>query len=87
MKKLADHFLCIRQKIRPGLPLTETIKRQYQEYAEQGKIDLSEEIAAKKINGTFSPRTCKIEFESKGRDGIPDGVCRPPNYDLTLCEY
>ncbi len=86
-EKLAEHFLCIRKKKNPTFPINDSIKRQYQEYAEQAKIYLSEEIYAQQTAGTFAPATCKIEFQSKGRNGMPDSVCVPPDYDLTLCEY
>ena len=86
-EKLAEHFLSIRKQEHSTLPITDSIKRQYQEYAEQTKIDLSDEIYAQQTAGTFDPKKCKIAFQSRGRDGMPDGVCMPPNYDLTLCEY
>lgn len=86
-EKLAEHFLCIRNKRNPTSFINASIKRQYQEYAEQAKIDLSEEIYAQQIARTFDPKTCKIEFRSQGRNGMPDRVCEPPDYDLTLCEY
>ena len=86
-KKLAEHFLCIRKKKHPTFPINNSIERQYQEYAEQAKINLSEEIYAQQTARTFDPKKCKIAFQSRGRDGMPDGVCVPPDYDLTLCEY
>ena len=86
-EKLAEHFLCIRKKKNPTFPINDSIERQYQEYAEQAKIYLSEEIYAQQTARTFDPKKCKIAFQSRGRDGMPDGVCEPPNYDLTLCEY
>ena len=86
-EKLAEHFLCIRGHLHPNFPITKTIERQYQEYAEQAKIDLSQEISAQKTARTFDPKTCKIAFQSRGWDEMPDGVCAPPHYDLTLCKY
>ena len=86
-EKLAEHFLGIRKRINPTFPIMASIERQYQEYAEQAKIDLSEEIYNQKAAGTFDPKKCKIAFQSRGRGGMPNGVCDPPNYDLTLFEY
>lgn len=86
-EKLAEHFLCIRKKKNPTFSINDSIERQYQEYAEQAKIYLSEEIYAQQTAGAFDPKKCKIEFRSQGRDGRPDDVCVPPDYDLTVCEY
>ena len=84
---LAKHFLDIYEKITGIPPIASSIERQFQEYAEQAKIDLSHEIFARRTASSFDPKKCKIAFWSQGSDGTSDKICKPPDYDLTLCEY
>ncbi len=83
---LSKHFLKIRKDRFPAAP-TPTIKRQYQEYAEQAKIELSEDVYAHISARTFNPARYELKFSSKGRDRTLDGVCDSPAYNLTLCRY
>ncbi|MDE0018871.1 MAG: Hsp70 family protein [Candidatus Poribacteria bacterium] len=83
-KLLAKYFLDIHEKGRGGLTNRKQLKPQFQEYAEEAKINLSTHIEMNKLHGVFNPRTTQIGFTSLNRFRRPDGVF---NYNLTLCEY
>ena len=83
-QKLADRFLEVYQDRVPNNfddSQMDMLKSEFQEYAEQAKIDLSSEIENSKLIGHFDPESVKIEiikvpFENQVFE-----------YDLTLSEY
>ncbi len=83
-QKLADRFLEVYEDRIPNNfddSQMDMLKSEFQEYAEQAKIDLSSEIENSKLIGHFDPESVKIEiikvpFENQVFE-----------YDLTLSEY
>ena len=83
-QKLADRFFEVYEDRIPNNfddSQMDMLKSEFQEYAEQAKIDLSSEIENSKLIGHFDPESVKIEiikvpFENQVFE-----------YDLTLSEY